>query len=250
MFYVMPEKKKKINREGPLPFPCIGTFWIMIISGVWRHELILAITKRVPSAVNIVTEEGLLCVIVSLCVLLLLLRMSARSGLLCVLAIICHWGILLPILMILAWEELFLIVILFIWALTFCAWLPYEINQTSRAHTHDYKYGNHEAQSPHSYSCVNGGFGGRSVPTTVVICKKEGIYVDSLRPRQMHHGNQSRGCFNGGRPRWPPAVPRLAARPSQSNPRGSGPEVLKRERGHVTVETWSFCGGGLQDPPA
>ena len=40
-----------------------------------------------------------------------------------------------------------------------------------------------------------------------------------------------------GRPLWPPAVPRLAARPSQSNPRGSGPEVLKRERGHVTSET-------------
>ena len=29
-----------------------------------------------------------------------------------------------------------------------------------------------------------------------------------------------------------------------------GAEVLKRERGHVTVETWSFCGGGLQGPPA
>ena len=40
-----------------------------------------------------------------------------------------------------------------------------------------------------------------------------------------------------GRPLWPPAVPRLAARPSQSNPRGSGPEVLKRERGHVTATT-------------
>ena len=40
-----------------------------------------------------------------------------------------------------------------------------------------------------------------------------------------------------GQPLWPPAVPRLAARPSQSNPRGSGPEVLKRERGHVTSET-------------
>ena len=43
--------------------------------------------------------------------------------------------------------------------------------------------------------------------------------------------------FIGGRPLWPPAVPRLAARSSQSNPRGSGPEVLKRERGHVTAET-------------
>ena len=31
-------------------------------------------------------------------------------------------------------------------------------------------------------------------------------------------------------------VPRLAARRSQSNPRGSGPEILKRERGHVTAE--------------
>ena len=40
-----------------------------------------------------------------------------------------------------------------------------------------------------------------------------------------------------GRPLWPPAAPRLATRPSQSNPRGSGPEVLKRERGHVTAET-------------
>ena len=41
----------------------------------------------------------------------------------------------------------------------------------------------------------------------------------------------------GGRPLWPPAVPRLAARSSQSNPRGSGPEVLNHERGHVTAET-------------
>ena len=52
-----------------------------------------------------------------------------------------------------------------------------------------------------------------------------------------HYGNQSRGYLIGGRPLWPPAVPRLAARSSQSNPRGSGPEVLKRERGHVTAET-------------
>ena len=69
-------------------------------------------------------------------------------------------------------------------------------------------------------------------------------------PCYQHYGNQSRGYFNGGRLRWPPAVSRLAARPSQSNPRGSGPEALKRERGHVTVETWSFCGEGLQGPPA
>ena len=40
-----------------------------------------------------------------------------------------------------------------------------------------------------------------------------------------------------GQPLWPPAVSRLAARPSQSNPRGSGPGVLKRERGHMTTET-------------
>ena len=38
-----------------------------------------------------------------------------------------------------------------------------------------------------------------------------------------------------GRPLWPPAVPQLEARPSQSNPRGSGTEVLMRERGHVTA---------------
>ena len=30
----------------------------------------------------------------------------------------------------------------------------------------------------------------------------------------------------------------------------SGPDVLKRERGHVTSEIWSFGGGGLQGPPA
>ena len=41
----------------------------------------------------------------------------------------------------------------------------------------------------------------------------------------------------GGWPLWPPAAPRLAASSSQSNPRGSGPEVLKRERGHVTAES-------------
>ena len=40
-----------------------------------------------------------------------------------------------------------------------------------------------------------------------------------------------------GRPLWPPAVHRLTTRPPQSNPRGSGPEVLKRERGHVTAAT-------------
>ena len=54
---------------------------------------------------------------------------------------------------------------------------------------------------------------------------------------ERHYRNQSQGCSMRGRPLWPPAVPRLAARPSQSNPRGSGPEVLKRERGHVTAET-------------
>ena len=41
----------------------------------------------------------------------------------------------------------------------------------------------------------------------------------------------------GDRPLWTHAEPRLAARSSQSNPRGSGPEVLGRERGHVTAET-------------
>ena len=52
-----------------------------------------------------------------------------------------------------------------------------------------------------------------------------------------HYRNQSRGCLMEGGPLWPPAVPRLAAWPSQSNPWGSGPEVLKRDRGHVTSES-------------
>ena len=74
--------------------------------------------------------------------------------------------------------------------------------------------------------------------------------LESTACSVYHYGNQSRGYFKYGRPLWPPAVPRLAARPSQSNPRGSGPEVVKRERGHVTSETWSLWGGGLQGPPA
>ena len=65
----------------------------------------------------------------------------------------------------------------------------------------------------------------------------------------VHYGNQSGGSLMGGWPLWPPDV-LLAARASQSNPRGSGPEVLKRERGHGTSENWSFGGGGLQGPPA
>ena len=76
------------------------------------------------------------------------------------------------------------------------------------------------------------------------------LWTNQLSDWAHHYGNQSRGYFNYGRPLWPPAVPRLATRPSQSNPRGSGPEVVKRERGHVTSETWSLWGGGLQGPPA
>ena len=51
----------------------------------------------------------------------------------------------------------------------------------------------------------------------------------------------------GERPLWPPAVPRLAARPYQSNPRGSGPEVLKRQGGHVTSETGVLEVGVFRD---
>ena len=43
-------------------------------------------------------------------------------------------------------------------------------------------------------------------------------YADNI----LYYGNQSWGCLKVGRPLWPPAVPRLAARPSQSNPRGLG----------------------------
>ena len=87
---------------------------------------------------------------------------------------------------------------------------------------------------------------------TGALRKRGACFRAHFRPQPycLHYGNQSRGYFNYGRPLWPPAVPRLAARPSQSNPRGSGPEVVKRERGHVTSETWSLCGGGLQGPPA
>ena len=49
-----------------------------------------------------------------------------------------------------------------------------------------------------------------------------------------------------GRPLWPPAVSRLAARPSQSNPRGSGldrgTDAWARSRDR---RKWSCGGGGL-----
>ena len=61
-----------------------------------------------------------------------------------------------------------------------------------------------------------------------------------------HYGNQSRGCLMRGRQLCPLTVPRLAARPSESNPRGSGPEVVKREWGHVTSETGVSEVGGFR----
>ena len=33
-------------------------------------------------------------------------------------------------------------------------------------------------------------------------------------------------------------------------PQGVWARGIEAECGHVTVETWSFCGGGLQGPPA
>ena len=47
-----------------------------------------------------------------------------------------------------------------------------------------------------------------------------------------------------------PLCPGLQPGPPSQTPGGSGPEVLKRERGHMTAETWSFGGGGLQGHPA
>ena len=44
--------------------------------------------------------------------------------------------------------------------------------------------------------------------------------------------------------------PGLQPGPPGQTPGGSGPEVVKHERGHVTVETGRYCGGGLQGPPA
>ena len=49
--------------------------------------------------------------------------------------------------------------------------------------------------------------------------------------------------FNEWRTTMTTHVPRLAARSSQSNPKGSWSEVLKRKRGHVTAQIWSFGGG-------
>ena len=69
-----------------------------------------------------------------------------------------------------------------------------------------------------------------------IHCVMAGMF-DRKWKGSEHYGNQSRCCLMRGRPLWPPVVLRLAARPSQSNPRGSGPDVLKRERGHVTSET-------------
>ena len=70
-----------------------------------------------------------------------------------------------------------------------------------------------------------------------VIMGRRGISSERRRSSCSHYGNQSRGCLMRGGPLWPPTVPPLAARSSQSNPRGSGPEVLKREQGHVTSES-------------
>ena len=74
--------------------------------------------------------------------------------------------------------------------------------------------------------------------------------LNAVRRTAFHYGNQSRGCLIRGRPLWPPTVPPLVARPSQSNPKGSGPEVVKREQGHVTSKSGVSGGGCLQGPPA
>ena len=67
---------------------------------------------------------------------------------------------------------------------------------------------------------------------------KIGIWLlaSVLDPVGWHYGNQSRGCLMGGGPLWPPTEPGLQpGPPSQTS--GSGLEVLKRERGHVTSES-------------
>ena len=70
---------------------------------------------------------------------------------------------------------------------------------------------------------------------------------------RYHYGNQSRGYFNYGRPLhiWPPAVPRLAARPSQSNPRPwfnikmSSYQYRKSHCGDKTVVRSSYLHNGI-----
>ena len=61
--------------------------------------------------------------------------------------------------------------------------------------------------------------------------------------RLSHYGNQSRCSLMGGWPLWPPAVPRLADRPSQSNPQefrrwgSSGPSSLM-SRASMLARLW------------
>ena len=64
-------------------------------------------------------------------------------------------------------------------------------------------------------------------------------YLELIIFKFISLGESTPRLFNEGKPLWPPTVPRLAGRSSQSNPRGSGPEVLKRELSEVTWPTKS-----------
>ena len=64
----------------------------------------------------------------------------------------------------------------------------------------------------------------------------------------MHYGNQPRGYFNGGRPLWPHAVRRLAARPSQSNPRGVWARGSEAWAGSRDLRNLEFLRWGSSGP--
>ena len=56
--------------------------------------------------------------------------------------------------------------------------------------------------------------------------------------RKLHYGNHSRGCLMGGGPLWPPTVPRLAARSSQSGPPSQTPRGLGQSCWSASEVTW------------
>ena len=67
----------------------------------------------------------------------------------------------------------------------------------------------------------------------LIFLKWKLLYLDINVNEGCHYGNQSQGYLIGGRLLWPPAVPRLAARSSQSNPRGLGQRYWS-----VSAVTW------------
>ena len=73
---------------------------------------------------------------------------------------------------------------------------------------------------------------------TVMVAVPQIAPLTALMTALMHYGNQSQGCLMGKDPYDHPLFPSLQpGPPSQTPARGSGPEALKRERGHVTSKS-------------